>query len=100
MKIPPAQPHPDWDQLLSCARADQPPPVDLPALLRAVRQEPYPPRADWAAEFLGLFSGMRTLAACAAGVGTLAVVTTWQAWSLLDSLPWAQLLDSATGGAL
>lgn len=96
----PSDPNSDWENLLARARADQAPAVDLAAVLRAVRKEPYPPRPDWAADFIGLFASARTLTACAAGIGALALLTSWQAWMFLQDLPWAQLLNSSTGGAL
>jgi len=90
----------DWDRLVAAARDDTAPPVALATLLRAVRLEPYPPRPEWVAEFLGLFAGTRALATCVAGIGGFALLVGWQAWTFLDSLPWAQLLDTATGGGV
>ena len=90
----------DWDRLVAAARGATAPPVELAALLRAVLQEPYPPRPEWIAEFIGLFAGTRALTACVAGIGAFALLAGWQAWSFLDSLPWAQLLDTATGGGV
>ncbi len=88
----------DWENLLSRARSDAPPPIDLTAVLRAVREAPYSSRSDWFGEFLGLFSSLRAVSACVAGIGLFAVFATWQVWSVLPSLPWAQLIDTTTGG--
>lgn len=99
MKTPPDNSKPQWENLLQKARADLAPPVDLPALLRAVRQAPVARRESWGEEFSALFSSGRIIPACFAGAAALALIATWQAWDAWQALPWVQLLDGSLGGA-
>jgi hypothetical protein len=87
-----------WEKLLRLARFDAGPPADLAALLRVVRQAPVAERAGWFTDFVALFSSDRALAGCVAGAGAFALVAAWQIWDVWQAVPWAQLLDAATGG--
>ncbi len=98
MKIPPSNFDPQWEALLKQARADTGPAADLPALLRVVRHAPFAPHESWGAEFAALFSSGRVIPTCLAGACAFALVATWQAWDTWQEMPWAQLLDTATGG--
>jgi len=99
MKTPPSNSDSRWDDLVRQARADVGPPVDLAALLRAVRQAPLEERRGWFTDFSALFSSARVISGCLAGAGAFALVATWQVWDSWQVLPWIQLLDVATGGA-
>jgi hypothetical protein len=98
MKIPPANSDSRWEKLLRAARADAGPPADVPALLRAVRQASLGARASWTAEFTALFASGRVIAGCLAGASAFVLVASWHAWDAWQTVPWAQLLDAATGG--
>jgi len=100
MKIPPSNFDPQWENLLKQARADVGPTVDTQALLRAVRLEPLAPRESWIAEFSALFSSGRVIPTCLAGACAFALIASWEAWNAWQEMPWAQLLDTATGGGL
>jgi hypothetical protein len=87
-----------WQASLELARADMAPPVDVNALLRVVRQAPLETPAGVLAEFSRLFASRRIVSACLASAAALALLASWEAWTTWESLPWAQLLVSATGG--
>ena len=86
-----------WEKLIAQARADVGPPVDLPALLRAVRETSPPDHNGWAAEFATLATG-RAISGCLAGTCAFAALASWQAWETWQALPWAQWLATTTGG--
>lgn len=98
MKIPPSNFDSDWEKLLQRARTDVGPPADAAALLRAVRSAPGEFRGGWLAEFSALFSSGRVVSGCLAAAAAFAVVASWQVWDAWQDVPWAQMLDSATGG--
>jgi hypothetical protein len=99
MKKPSSDSDPHWESLLLQARTDIAPPVDMPALLRAVRTAPLAQREDWASEFSALFSSGRFIPACLTGAAAFALIATWQVWDSWQALPWVQLLDVTTGGS-
>ena len=99
MKTPPSNSDPQWENLLNRAKADLAPPVDLAALLHAVRQAPAASRANWAEEFRALFATSRFIPGCFAAAAAFALVASWQAWESLQDVPWVQLIDSTIGGA-
>jgi hypothetical protein len=102
MSTPHPEPSPEsaarWKKLLAQARADAPPPVDVAALRRVVREAAVAPRAGWADEFFALFSARPVFSACLAGAGALALVATWQMWDLWQALPWAAWAMETGGG--
>ena len=98
MKTPPPNPDSRWDGLVRQARSDAAPPVDVAALLRAVRQAGPAPDTGWLADLAALFSARRAWATCLAGSAACALVVAWEIWDSARALPWAQLIDSATGG--
>jgi hypothetical protein len=99
MKTPPSDSDPHWEKLLRQARMDIAPPVDMPALLHAVRTASLAHPEDWASEFSALFSSGRFIPGCLAGAAAFALIATWQAWDSWQTMPWVQLLDVTIGGA-
>jgi hypothetical protein len=88
---------PDWEQRVAQARGDVAPPVNIPALLRAVREaEPVAP-TTWLDELNALLASRVVAGVCAGGAACLAVVSTWQIWSLWQLLPWVALAGGAGG---
>ena len=100
MKPPRSHSESDWAERLRLARTDAPPSVDLPSLLRAVRQAaPAKEPSDWTEEFTALFASRRVVFTCSAAACALALFTSWEAWEFWQAMPWAQLLAASTGGA-
>ncbi len=95
MKSPDSDPR--WEALVRQAREDAGPPVDLPALLRAVRQAPLTVAPSWSAEFAALCGSPRRIGLCLGSAAAFTVVATWQAWETSSLLPWAEFYF-ATGG--
>jgi hypothetical protein len=87
-----------WEKLVAQARADVGPSVDIPALLRAVRESSPLDRSGWVAEFAALFATGRAISGCLAGACAFAAFASWQAWETWQALPWAQWLATTTGG--
>lgn len=98
MKTPRFDSDDAWRKLLERARADATPPVNVPALLRAVREARPTPRVGWAAELATMFAAHRVVPACLAAASAMALLTAWQVWEWWHALPWAQLITDATGG--
>lgn len=98
MNRPRPTPEDDWLKRIELARRDTAPEVDLPALLRVVRQEPRPARAGWLEEFAAFFELRRTVPACAAAACLFALTATWIAYDWWESLPWAAEWALTTGG--
>lgn len=92
-------PHDRWNALVSRARGDAPPPLDLSATLRAVRAAA-PDSTGWLADFTALFATRSAVRICLLGTATFAVIATWEAWNFWQTLPWIQLIAPANGGLL
>ncbi len=91
---------PSWNDKVRLARAEPIPPVNLTALLRALR-DVAPVTVNWRLEFERLFASRMAMSACAAASVMLLGVAGWQAWTFWqDVLPWAQLIavETALGG--
>ena len=101
MNTPPDPSDSRWENLLRQARTDIPPPVDVSALLRVVRQADaaLPAHEGWTAEISNLFPSARMIPTCLAAAAAFAAVATWHAWDSWQALPWMQLIDVSTGGA-
>lgn len=99
---PDPSPTRDWDELVVRARADQPPPLNLDRVLRAVRiaAGEKTPVMSWADDFAALFGARRALAFCLCSAFALAVITTWQVSEVWPALPWAEFLVVESGDAL
>lgn len=87
-----------WDDLVRRARADAPPPLDTVALLRAVHQAAPEPQPDWFAAFAEFFGSRRALATCATLAAGFALVATWEAFDVWQTLSWAECLALGAGG--
>ncbi len=87
-----------WEKLLRDAQNDAAPSVNVPALLRAVRQEPLPVSTGWSVEFCALFTIGRVVPTCLAGAVACTLLTVWQLTDLWQTLPWAQMLVTSSGG--
>lgn len=87
-----------WDDLVRRARDDATPPIDVPALLHAVRQVPLPVESDWMTEFADTFASRRVWSTGLAAACVLICVGGWQAVELSQSLPWAEWLAMSAGG--
>ncbi|ACB75588.1 hypothetical protein [Opitutus terrae] len=98
MKDPESKPEPAWAARVARARNDVAPPVDVEALLRAVRTATVAPRPGWLVELASLFAGSRAVPACLAATLLLGGVASWEAWSLWQALPWAEMIVETTGG--
>ena len=100
---PPDSHDPAWHDLVQRARHDSPPPVNLPALLHAVREahsaQPAPAtsRSTWTEDFAALFVLRRALAFCLTGAAAGLAFTVWQAWEVSQALAWADLLSGLGG---
>lgn len=88
-----------WDDLVRRARADVSPPGNVAAALRAVRDAAGQPRPGWFGDFSALFATARAIPACFALAAVVTLSAAWQAWSLWEAIPWAQMVASTTGGA-
>ncbi len=101
----PDSPDTRWAQLAARARADQPPPLDVAAALRAARTEaatpaPTEPRS-WVDDFATLFATPRRLAGCGSFAAVAVIAATWAGFGLWTQLePWADLLWSAVEGTV
>jgi len=101
MKRPEHNFDPEWEKRLPQARADSVPSIDLPALLRAVRQEPLRANDEgWTAAFSQCFAQRRAFVTCLAGVGAFALLASWPIWECWQELAWVQMLAPTVGGAL
>ena len=99
MKSTPSDFGPDWEKRLQRDRADAVPAVDLPALLRVVRQAEWPvAESGWTAEFYRLFAGRTALATCLAGAGGFALLASWPVWECWQELAWVQMIAPTLGG--
>ena len=100
MKTPRSDSGPDsrWQEMLRQARADATPPVNVPALLRAVRATAPVPRGGWTTEFSALFAPTRAVVACLACAAICAAITSWEILDLAQSLAWAQWFGLTGGG--
>jgi hypothetical protein len=87
-----------WDDLVHRARGDATPPIDVPALLRAVRQTPLPVESDWTTEFAATFASRRAWSIGLAAACVLVCVGGWQANELSQALLWADWLAMSVGG--
>lgn len=87
-----------WDDLVRSARGDSTPPIDVPALLRAVRQTPLPVESDWTTEFAATFASRRAWSVGLATACVLLCIGGWQAAELSQALPWAEWLAMSAGG--
>ncbi len=99
MNSSPPSPHDRWNALVSRARADAPPPLDLSATLRAVRAAA-PDSTGWLADFTALFATRSAVRTCLLATAAFAVVATWQMWNFWETLPWIQLIAPTSGGLL
>lgn len=94
----------NWENLVRRARADVGPPADLTALRRVVREAAVtaaaPMTGGWLAEFFALSISTRVLSACVTIAALCGAAATWEAWTVWQTLPWAQFLGGTTGGAL
>ncbi len=90
-----------WDELIGRARTDQPPPLDLDPLLRAVSRaaSDQPSAPSWAGDFASLFGAPRILGICLCSAVGLMLFTTWQMADALPALSWAEVLAVDTGAA-
>lgn len=86
-----------WAKRVEQARADHVPPVNVDALLAAVRSAPIRQRT-WAFEFSLVAGSRRLIAACLLGAVTFTGLTSWELWDLWQTVPWAQMVGDATGG--
>ncbi len=89
-----------WIALTHRARADLPPPLDLPALLHRLETTPVEPAAPSFLEgFAACFATRRALVACAAFTTVCACLATWQSRETWHELsPWIELLYLTIGG--
>lgn len=105
MKPSPESSDAKWAQLAARARADQPPPLDVSAALRAARTEAAAvttaaPRS-WVDDFATLFATPRRLAGCGSFAAVAVIAATWVGFGLWTQLePWADLLWSAVEGTV
>lgn len=96
----PRSPHESrWRDLTARARRDAAPPVDTPALLRALRPAMLEPRRGWLTDLALAFPGRRAVSLCLSGTVALAVMTGWTTWNLWEALPWAQMIAASSGGS-
>lgn len=93
----PSPNRPDWQQRVAQARADVAPPINLPSLLRAVRETDLGPTTGWLVELTALLTSHRLGRTCLAGAACLAALGTWQIWSVWQLLPWVALAGGAGG---
>lgn len=98
MKTPRSDSDLRWEDLVRRARADIAPPLDVPALQRALSRAAPPQREGWVGEFFTVFAPARAMASCLAGAGIFGLLAAWRVWELSQALPWAQFL-AVTGGA-
>ncbi len=96
---PPTPSGQNWDELLARARTDQPPPLNLAPVLRAVAtaaaiQSPAP---SWAGDFAAFFGAPRILGICLCSAVGLMLFTTWQMTDALPALSWAEVLVTDSG---
>lgn len=91
-----------WDELIARARTDQPPPLNLDPVLRAVATAAsiQPPAPSWAGDFAALFGAPRILGICLCSAVGLMLFTTWQMADALPALSWAEVLTTDSGEAL
>jgi hypothetical protein len=89
----------EWEELVRRARNDAAPPVDLPALLAAVRQAKPENGRGWLVDFSEFFNPRLVLPACLSAACVLVVVTTWQASDFSQTIPWADWIATDSGGA-
>lgn len=94
-----------WAQLAARARADQPPPLDVSAALRAARTAAATPATaaprSVLDDFAALFATPRRLAGCGGFAAVTLALATWYGlgvWTQLE--PWADLLWSAMEGSV
>jgi len=98
----PEQPDP-WSRLVDRARRDEPPAIDIDALLRVTRaahaEVGHVPDANWLADFSALFCTPRMISACLLLTVTCSALSAWRCWSLWqDVSPWAELVNDTLGG--
>jgi hypothetical protein len=89
-----------WNALLEKAKHDRNPAADLPALLRAAWQQAKAEPRGWGVDLATIFLPGRFMPAFLVSTGACAFFIVWQVLDLLEMLPWAQLLELSSGGAL
>lgn len=86
-----------WERRVVAARADVPPPVNLASLLHVVRSASLERVTGWRAEWDALLTSQRLGTACLAGAACVALLGTWQVWTLWQLLPWVELAGGVGG---
>ncbi len=96
------EPPEPWSRLVARAQRDEPPAIDLDALLRATRTAQATaaaPAPSWITEFATLFCTPRMISACLLLAFTCSAFTAWRCWSFWQDVePWAELVNNTFEG--